>query len=157
MDEYALRIELFGDEIDRLYTLHPISGEKLNHCESMDIFPASHYVVSGGLDESLEAIQLELDQRSKELLDMGLIVEAQRLKQRTKYDIEMMQQMGYCKGIENYARHLSKSKPGEPPGVLLDFFPDDFITFIDESHVTVPQIGGMYQGDRSRETKFGGF
>ena len=150
-DEYALRIELFGDEIDRLYTLHPISGEKLHNCEKVDIFPASHYVVSGGMDESLEAIQKELDHRCQELLGQGLLVEAQRLKQRTKYDIEMMQQMGYCKGIENYARHLSKSDPGEPPGVLLDFFPDNFLTIIDESHVTVPQIGGMYKGDQSRK------
>ncbi len=150
-DEVAVRIELFGDEIDRMLILHPISAEVLGSIKTFDVFPASHYVVEGGMDESLLAIESELKIRQQHFLDKGLLVEAQRLKQRTMYDIEMMRQMGYCKGIENYARHLSGSKEGDPPGVLLDFFPDNFLTIIDESHVSVPQIGGMYKGDRSRK------
>tara|TARA_A100001015_G_scaffold313238_1_gene420031 strand:+ start:124 stop:2130 length:2007 start_codon:yes stop_codon:yes gene_type:complete len=150
-DETAVRIELFGDEIDRILILHPISAEILGEMKRFDVFPASHYVVDGGMDDALLQIETELKHRQKHFIDQGLLVEAQRLKQRTMYDIEMMRQMGYCKGIENYARHLSGSKEGDPPGVLLDFFPDDFLTIIDESHVSVPQIGGMYSGDRSRK------
>ena len=150
-DEVAVRIELFGDEIDRMLMLHPISAEVLGKLDTFDVFPASHYVVDGGMDDALLQIEAELKLQQKQFLDKGLLVEAQRLKQRTMYDIEMMRQMGYCKGIENYARHLSGAKEGEPPGVLLDFFPDDFLTIIDESHVSVPQIGGMYSGDRSRK------
>ena len=150
-DDVAVRIELFGDEIERMYALHPISGEILQNVEHFDVFPASHYVVDGGLDEALLAIESEMKEQTKLFTDKGLFVEAHRIKQRTSYDIEMMRQMGYCKGIENYARHLSGVKPGDPPGVLLDFFPDDFLTIIDESHVTVSQVGGMYSGDRSRK------
>ncbi|MGC6367573.1 MAG: excinuclease ABC subunit UvrB [Candidatus Marinamargulisbacteria bacterium] len=151
-DEVAVRIELFGDEIDRMVALHPISGEVLGKLDTFDVFPASHYVVDGGLDDALLAIETEMKAQYQQFVDKGLLVEAQRLRQRTNYDIEMMRQMGYCKGIENYARHLSGAQPGEPPGVLLDFFPDGFLTIIDESHVTVPQIGGMYNGDRARKT-----
>ncbi|MEK9727009.1 MAG: excinuclease ABC subunit UvrB [Candidatus Margulisiibacteriota bacterium] len=150
-DEIAVRFELFGDEIERIYALHPISGEVLGNLDQFDIFPASHYVVDGGMDDAILAIETEMNERYQFFTDQGLLVEAHRIKQRTNYDIEMMRQMGYCKGIENYARHLSGAKPGEPPGALLDFFPEDFITIIDESHVTVPQIGGMYNGDRSRK------
>ncbi|RAP24823.1 excinuclease ABC subunit B [Candidatus Marinamargulisbacteria bacterium SCGC AG-343-K17] len=150
-DELAVRVELFGDEIDRIVTLHPLSGEVLGSLDSFDVFPASHYVVEGGMDDALLAIEDELKERHRHFMDQGMLVEGQRINQRTRYDIEMMRQMGYCKGIENYARHLSGAKEGEPPGVLLDFFPDDFLTIIDESHVSVPQIGGMYKGDRSRK------
>jgi excinuclease ABC subunit B len=150
-DELAVRIELFGDEIDRIVSLHPISGEVMGSLDAFDVFPASHYVVEGGMDDALLAIESEMKDQHQHFLDQGMLVEAQRIKQRTNYDIEMMRQMGYCKGIENYARHLSGAQPGEPPGVLLDFFPDDFLTIIDESHVSVPQIGGMYNGDRARK------
>ncbi len=150
-DEIAVRFELFGDEIERIYALHPISGEVLGNLDQFDIFPASHYVVDGGMDDAILAIETEMNERYQFFIDQGLLVEGHRIKQRTNYDIEMMRQMGYCKGIENYARHLSGGKPGDPPGALLDFFPDDFLTFIDESHVSVPQIGGMYKGDRSRK------
>ena len=135
---------------DRMVALHQISGEVLGKLD-IDV-SASHYVVDGGLDDALLAIEAEMKVQYQQFVDKGLLVEAQRLRQRTNYDIEMMRQMGYCKGIENYARHLSGAQPGEPPGVLLDFFPDGFLTIIDESHVTVPQIGGMYNGDRARKT-----
>ncbi len=150
-DETAVRIELFGDDIESITQLHPVSGDVLAQLSRIDIFPASHYVVSGGLEEPLAAIKKELDDQIAIFTKKGLLVEAQRLKQRTMYDIEMMQEMGYCKGIENYSRHLSGKQAGEAPGVLIDFFPDDFLLIIDESHVTVPQIGGMYKGDRSRK------
>jgi Helicase subunit of the DNA excision repair complex len=150
-DETAIRIELFGDEVDRIFSLHPVSGNILSELDKIDIFPASHYVVSGGIERSVEAIRAELKIRHKELFDKGLLVEAQRLKQRTMYDIEMMLEMGYCKGIENYSRHISGKAPGEHPGSLLDFFPDDFLMVIDESHVSVPQVRGMYNGDQARK------
>ena len=150
-DETAVRVELFGDEIDRIFQLHPISGDILSESKSVDIFPASHYVVSGGLEDAIHSIEVELKERVQSLIDRGLLVEAQRLKQRTMYDIEMMREMGYCKGIENYSRYLSGKAPGEPPGTLLDFFQDDFLVMIDESHVTVPQVRGMYNGDQARK------
>jgi excinuclease ABC subunit B len=150
-DEMALRFELFGDEIDRIYALHPVSGEVLGSLDDVQIFPASHYVVDGGMDRAIPAIESELTERHQFFKDNGMLVEAHRIKQRTRYDMEMMRQMGYCKGIENYARHISGANPGDPPGVLLDFFPDDFLTIIDESHVSVSQIGGMYKGDQSRK------
>ncbi len=150
-DETAIRFEFFGDDIDRICALHPVSGDVLSQLNTVDIFPASHYVVDGGMDDALLAIEAELKQQHQQFMAEGRLVEAQRIQQRTKYDIEMMRQMGYCKGIENYARHLSGAKEGEPPGVLLDFFPDDYLTIIDESHVSVPQIGGMHKGDRSRK------
>jgi excinuclease ABC subunit B len=150
-DETAIRIELFGDDVDKIATLHPVSGEKLSELTTIDIFPASHYVVDGSIDVALDAIEAEMHERHDFFRKRGMLVEAQRIKQRTQYDMEMMREMGYCKGIENYARHLAGAQPGEPPGVLLDFFPNDFITIIDESHVTVPQIGGMFNGDQARK------
>ena len=115
-------MELFGDEIDRIFQLHPISGDILSESKLQDIFSASHYVVSGGLEDAIHSIEVEMKERVQSLIDRGLLVEAQRLKQRTMYDIEMMREMGYCKGIENYSRHLSGKAPGEPPGTLLIFF-----------------------------------
>jgi excinuclease ABC subunit B len=150
-DETAIRIELFGDEIDRIYALHPLNGTVLQPLQDIAIFPASHYVVSGGLDGPVDAITKELHDRITWFEDNDMKVEAQRLKQRTMYDVDMMREIGYCKGIENYARHLSGSAPGSAPGVLLDFFQGEFLTIIDESHVTVPQIGGMFKGDQSRK------
>jgi excinuclease ABC subunit B len=150
-DETALRFEFFGDDIDRIFSLHPVTGEVLDRLDAVDVFPASHYVVDGGMDDAILAIEQEMKAQYRAFTDSGRLVEAQRIKDRTLYDIEMMRQMGYCKGIENYARHLSGANEGEPPGVLLDFFPDDFLTIIDESHVSIPQIGGMYKGDRSRK------
>lgn len=147
----AIRLEFFGDELERIRIIHPISGEILDDLEDVAIFPATHYVVLEGIDQPIKTIRAELKGRLSELESENKIVEAQRLKQRTNYDLEMMREMGYCKGIENYARHLSGGQPGEPPGVLLDFFPDDFVVVVDESHVTLPQLHGMYKGDRSRK------
>ena len=121
-DELAVRIELFGDEIDRIVTLHPVSGEVMGGLDAFDIFPASHYVVEGGMDDALLAIENEMKIQVQQFIDKGLLVEAQRLRQRTNYDIEMMRQMGYCKGIENYARHLSGAQPGEPRAFCWIFF-----------------------------------
>ncbi|MDA1353573.1 MAG: excinuclease ABC subunit UvrB [bacterium] len=147
----AIRLEFFGDELERIRVVHPISGEVLDDLSDVAIFPATHYVVLEGIDEPIKAIRAELKGRLAELEADNKIVEAQRLAQRTRYDLEMMREMGYCKGIENYARHLSGGQPGEPPGVLLDFFPKDFVVVVDESHVTLPQLHGMYKGDRSRK------
>ena len=151
-EEHPVRIEMFGDEIERLMTLHPITGEILTDDEELHVFPATHYVAGpermaralGGIDE-------ELTDRLAELERQGSLLEAQRLRMRTQYDIEMMQQVGFCSGIENYSRHIDGRAPGSPPNCLLDYFPEDFLLVIDESHVTVPQIGGMYEGDMSRK------
>ena len=149
-DDMLLRVEFFGDEIERLYRVHPISGEILESVDDFQIFPATHYVVDD-TEHAIEAIQKELKERVAYYESEGQLVEAQRIKQRTEFDIEMMQEMGYCKGIENYSRHLYKRKPGDATSVLLDFFPDNFITIMDESHVSVPQVRGMYEGDKSRK------
>ncbi|MFC1752052.1 excinuclease ABC subunit UvrB [Thermoproteota archaeon] len=150
-EERLIRLEFFGQEIERISTIHPITGDTLSEQTETAVYPATHYVVDSGLATAILEIRKELDQQINMLQSQGKPLEAHRLKQRTLYDIEMMQELGYCKGIENYSRHIDSRKPGEPPGVLLDFFPPDFITIIDESHVTVPQVRGMYAGDRSRK------
>ncbi|MDI3299579.1 MAG: excinuclease ABC subunit UvrB [Bacillota bacterium] len=150
--ERAIRIELFGDEIDRILEFDPLTGEVFGERDHVAIYPASHYVTEAQkMRAAVGSIEEELEARLRELRARGKLLEAQRLEQRTRYDLEMMQTVGYCNGIENYSRHLTGRKPGEPPYTLLDYFPDDFLCIIDESHVTVPQIGGMYHGDRSRK------
>ena len=148
----AVRIEMFGDEIDRLSEFDVLTGETIAERNHIAIFPASHYVTTTEkLRRAEQTIEEELQQRVKELRDQDRLLEAQRLQQRTRYDLEMMQEVGYCSGIENYSRHLSGRAPGEPPFSLLDYFPEDYLIMIDESHVTVPQIRAMYNGDRSRK------
>ncbi len=151
-EEHAIRIEMFGDEIEALYSLHPLTGDVIAKLDSVAIFPASHYVA--GVDviqRAIGTIETELIARVAELESQGKLLEAQRLKMRTGFDLEMLQQIGFCSGIENYSRHLDGREAGQPPHTLLDFFPDDFLLVIDESHVTVPQIGAMYEGDASRK------
>lgn len=148
----AVRIEMFGDEIDRLSEFDVLTGETVAERNHIAIFPASHYVTtSEKMLRAEQSIEAELEERLKELRDKDRILEAQRLEQRTRYDLEMMREVGYCSGIENYSRHLSDRKAGEPPFTLLDYFPDDYLVMIDESHVTVPQLRAMYNGDRSRK------
>lgn len=151
-DEQALRVEFFGDEIDRIREVDPLTGEILGDRNHVVIFPATHFLTSGErLEGSIKSIEAELAQRLGVLRADGKLLEAQRLEQRTTYDIEMLREMGYCSGIENYSRHMDGRKPGEAPYTLLDFFPDDFLIVVDESHVTMPQVRGMYNGDRSRK------
>ncbi len=151
-EEFAVRIELFGDEVDRIVEFDPLTGEILATREVMEIFPAKHWVTSGErLEAAIRSIEAELEERLAELRAQGKLLEAQRLEQRTRYDIEMLREVGYCSGIENYSRHLSGRKPGEPPWTLLDYFPSDYLMFIDESHLAIPQVRGMYHGDRSRK------
>ncbi|GAB4181041.1 MAG: excinuclease ABC subunit UvrB [Calditrichia bacterium] len=146
------RVDTFGDEVESLYEVDPVTGEVIREKEMIVIYPAKHFVTTQDkLIRAVDTIQLELSERLEELRKENKLVEAQRLEQRTKYDIEMMLEVGYCTGIENYSRHLSGRKPGQRPFVLLDFFPDDYICFIDESHQTIPQIRGMYAGDYSRK------
>lgn len=148
----AVRIEMFGDEINRLSEFDVLTGETVAERNHIAIFPASHYVTtSEKMLRAEQSIEAELEERLKELRDKDRILEAQRLEQRTRYDLEMMREVGYCSGIENYSRHLSDRKAGEPPFTLLDYFPDDYLIMIDESHVTVPQLRAMYNGDRSRK------
>lgn len=148
----AVRIEMFGDEIDRLSEFDVLTGETVAERNHIAIFPASHYVTTSEKMLRAEAsIEAELEERLKELRAKDRLLEAQRLEQRTRYDLEMMQEVGYCSGIENYSRHLSNRKAGDPPFTLLDYFPDDYLIMIDESHVTVPQLRAMYNGDRSRK------
>ena len=150
--EKAVRVELFGDEIDRLLEFDVLTGRALAEINHVMIYPATHYVVKGDkMRRAIQSIEEELDQRLKELRDQGKILEAYRLEQRTRFDLEMLQEMGYCSGIENYSRHLTGRAPGQPPYTLLDFFPEDFLVVIDESHVTIPQLRAMYAGDRSRK------
>lgn len=152
LEDQAYRIECAWDEIERIRVFNPVSGEILDEPASLMIYPAKHFVMTEGeIRPALERIRNELAIRHETLLGENKIVEAQRLKSRCEYDIEMMEEMGYCSGIENYSRHLSGREEGERPAVLLDYFPDDFMTFIDESHVTIPQIRGMYAGDRARK------
>lgn len=149
----AVRIEMFGDEIDRLTEFDVLTGETVAERNHIAIFPASHYVTTGPkLKRAITSIEQELDERLKVLKAQDKLLEAQRLKQRTEYDLEMMQEVGYCSGIENYSRHMSNRQPGDSPYTLLDYFPDDYLLMIDESHVTVPQLRAMYNGDRSRKT-----
>ena len=151
-EELAVRIEFFGDEIERLSTLHPITGEVVTEDQEVYLFPASHYVAGPQrMERAIGGIEHELDERLAELEKQQKLLEAQRLRMRTSYDIEMMRQIGTCSGIENYSRHIDGRGPGSPPNCLLDYFPEDFLLVIDESHVTVPQIGGMYEGDMSRK------
>jgi len=148
----ALRVEFFGDEIERIRKIHPLTGASLGDVEFFIVYPAKHFVTpEERLPEALERIRRELKARHIELSEAGKIVEAERLKSRTEYDLEMLEEMGYCPGIENYSRHLSGREEGERPAVLLDFFPEKFLAFVDESHVTIPQVRGMYEGDRSRK------
>ncbi|WP_084040088.1 excinuclease ABC subunit UvrB [Demequina sp. NBRC 110053] len=151
-EELAIRIEMFGDEIEALYTLHPLTGDVVERREQVHIFPASHYVASEErMNRAISTIELELEERLQELNRQNKLLEAQRLKMRTTFDLEMMRSVGTCSGIENYSRHIEQRAAGTPPHTLLDYFPDDFLLVIDESHVTVPQIGAMYEGDTSRK------
>jgi excinuclease ABC subunit B len=151
-EEQPVRIEMFGDEIERLMSLHPITGEILTEDQEIYVFPATHYVAGPErMDRAIAGIESELEQRLAEFEGQGKLLEAQRLRMRTTYDIEMMRQVGSCAGIENYSRHIDGREPGSPPNCLIDYFPDDFLMVIDESHVTVPQIGAMYEGDMSRK------
>jgi len=151
-EELALRIEMFGDEIERITTLHPLTGEIIRDETEMYIFPASHY--SAGpetMNRAIDAIQLEMESKVDEFERQNKLLEAQRIRMRTTFDVEMMRQLGFCSGIENYSRHIDGRGAGSPPNCLLDYFPEDFLVVIDESHVTVPQIGAMYEGDASRK------
>jgi len=151
-EELALRIEFFGDDIDRIVTVDPLTGELLTEMDSVDIYPAKHFVTSHDkLARAIEAIQEELAEQLNVLRKQEKVVEAARLEARTNYDIEMLREAGYCSGVENYSRHLSGRAPGSAPWTLLDYFPEDFLLFIDESHMTLPQIRGMFHGDRSRK------
>ena len=151
-NDSAIRVELFGDEIERITELNPLTGEIKYLRNHVSIFPASHYVTTPENTQiAIQTIQKELDATLEIMRRENKLVEAQRLMQRTNYDIEMLREMGYCKGIENYTRHINQTKPGDPPFTLIDYFPDDFIMFIDESHVTLPQIRGMHGGDHSRK------
>jgi excinuclease ABC subunit B len=151
-EELAVRVEMFGDEVERLYYLHPLTGEVIREATEVFVFPASHYVAGPErMERAIHGIEVELEERLAELERQGKLLEAQRLRMRTTYDVEMMRQVGFCSGIENYSRHIDGRPPGSPPFCLLDYFPHDFLLVIDESHVTVPQIGGMYEGDMSRK------
>lgn len=151
-DEEATRVEFFGDEIEKIYRIHPLTGEVLMERDSVAIYPASYYVAPAErMAAAVEAIEEELEARYKEFELQGKLLEAQRIKMRTTFDLEMIRELGFCSGIENYSRHIDGRAPGEPPACLLDYFPEDFLTVIDESHVTVPQIGAMYAGDSSRK------
>jgi len=151
-EELAVRIEMFGDEIEALYTLHPLTGEIISQDDSIYVFPASHYVAGPErMERAINDIEKELGERLATLEKQGKLLEAQRLRMRTTYDIEMLRQIGTCSGIENYSMHFDGRAPGTAPNTLIDYFPEDFLLFIDESHVTVPQIGAMYEGDASRK------
>jgi excinuclease ABC subunit B len=151
-EELAVRVELFGDEVEKLYYLHPLTGEVVREVEELVIFPATHYVAGPErMERAIRGIEAELAERLEELERQGKLLEAQRLRMRTAYDIEMMRQVGFCNVIENYSMHMDGRTYGEPAYTLLDYFPDDFITVLDESHQTIPQIGAMYEGDASRK------
>ena len=151
-DEFATRVEFFGDEIEAIYSLHPLTGDVIRKLDSVGIFPASHYVASPvQMGRAIEEIENELAARLREFESAGKLLEAQRIKMRTNFDLEMIRELGFCSGIENYSRHIDGRAPGEPPSCLLDYFPEDYLTVIDESHATVPQIGAMYEGDSSRK------
>lgn len=151
-EELAVRVEFFGDEIDALYYIHPLTGDVIRKVDELRIFPATHYVAGPErMEKAIAAIKEELEQRLGELENRGKLLEAQRLRMRTEYDLEMIQQVGFTSGIENYSRHIDGRPAGSAPATLIDYFPEDFLTIIDESHVTVPQIGGMFEGDMSRK------
>ncbi|AGF72356.1 excinuclease ABC subunit UvrB [Corynebacterium halotolerans] len=151
-EELAVRVEFFGDEIDALYYIHPLTGDVVRQVEELRIFPATHYVAGPErMEKAVADIKAELAERLADLENRGKLLEAQRLRMRTEYDLEMIEQVGFCSGIENYSRHIDGRAAGSAPATLIDYFPEDFLTIIDESHVTVPQIGGMYEGDMSRK------
>jgi len=151
-EELAVRIEFFGDEVEALYYMHPLTGDVVRKVDSLRVFPATHYVAGPErMAHAISTIEQELEERLAELEGQGKLLEAQRLRMRTNYDVEMMRQVGFCSGIENYSRHIDARPAGSAPATLLDYFPEDFLLVIDESHVTVPQIGGMYEGDISRK------
>ncbi len=151
-DERALRIEFFGDTVDAISEIDPLRGVQLQKLSRCDIYPASHYVASRAtLERAVEQIRVEVEERIRYFKGQNMLIEAQRIEQRTFFDIEMMEEMGFCQGIENYSRHFDGRQAGEPPYTLIDYFPDDFLLMIDESHITVSQVGGMYRGDRSRK------
>ncbi|AGP30653.1 excinuclease ABC subunit UvrB [Corynebacterium terpenotabidum] len=151
-EELAVRVEFFGDEIDSLFYIHPLTGDVIREVDEIRIFPATHYVAGPErMVKAMEDIRAELEHRVADLENRGKLLEAQRLRMRTEYDLEMIQQVGYCSGIENYSRHIDQREAGSAPATLIDYFPDDYLTIIDESHVTVPQIGGMFEGDMSRK------
>ncbi len=151
-EEHVVRIEFFGDEIEAIRVLDPVTGKTVETKRRVAIYPAGHWVTTRPrLEEALRSIEQELEERLRELRAQGKLLEAQRLEQRTRYDLELLRELGHCPGIENYSRHLSGRRPGERPTCLLDYFPDEFLTIIDESHVTIPQLQGMYHGDRSRK------
>ncbi|AGS34736.1 excinuclease ABC subunit B [Corynebacterium maris DSM 45190] len=151
-EEVAVRIEFFGDDIDALYYIHPLTGDVIRQVDEVRVFPATHYVASEDrMEAAVKAIKSELAERLADFENRGKLLEAQRLRMRTEYDLEMIQQVGFCSGIENYSRHMDGREPGSAPATLIDYFPEDFLTIIDESHVTVPQVGGMFEGDMSRK------
>jgi excinuclease ABC subunit B len=151
-EELAIRIEMFGDEIEALYSLHPLTGNVVKTLDAVSVFPGSHYVAGPDrMHAAIKTIKVELAERLEQLEREGKLLEAQRLRMRTTFDLEMMEQIGFCSGIENYSRHIDQRQPGEAPHCLIDYFPEDFLVVIDESHVTVPQIGAMYEGDASRK------
>ena len=151
-EERAVRIEFFGDDIDSLYYIHPVTGDVIEEVDEVRIFPATHYVAGPErMEKAVAALKEELAERLEDLENRGKLLEAQRLRMRTEYDLEMIEQVGFCSGIENYSRHVDGRPAGSAPATLLDYFPEDFLTIIDESHVTVPQIGGMFEGDMSRK------
>ncbi|MBO7422407.1 MAG: DEAD/DEAH box helicase family protein, partial [Oscillospiraceae bacterium] len=152
-NDKAVRIEFFGDEIDRISLIQPLTGARISTLAHTVIYPASHYVTTKEkMAAAIERIRKECDEQVQRFTENGKLIEAQRIRQRTEYDIEMMQEIGYCSGIENYSRVIADRAPGSPPMTLLDYFPKDFILFIDESHVTLPQVHAMYNGDRARKT-----
>ena len=152
-EEVILRVDFFGDEIEKIDALNPVTGEIIRSLDRYTVFPASHFVTSESrLEVAMKSIEAELEQQLEYFRNRGNLVEAQRLEQRTLYDLEMMREVGYCNGIENYSRHMDGRAPGSPPNTLLDYFPKDFVLFIDESHQTIPQVHGMYGGDMSRKT-----
>jgi len=151
-EERAVRIEFFGNEVERILEIDPLWGRSMRELSRLAIYPASHYVTTRPmLDQAIQAIRAELQERLSELRELGKLLEAQRLEERTRFDLEMLQELGYCTGIENYSRHLTDRSPGEPPPCLLDYYPEDSLFFIDESHIAIPQLQGMYRGDRSRK------
>src|SRR3954462_13097810 len=151
-EEHAVRIEFFGDEVERLMTLHPVTGEVISEDDELYVFPATHYVAGPQrMERAINGIEAELEERLETFERQGKLLEAQRLRMRTTYDVEMMRQVGSCAGIENYSMHIDGRSHGTPPNCLLDYFPEDFVLVVDESHVAVPQVGGMYEGDMSRK------
>ncbi|MBO4936715.1 MAG: DEAD/DEAH box helicase family protein, partial [Clostridia bacterium] len=151
--EKAIRVEFFGDTIERISEFDPVTGHRINDLSYASIFPASHYAVgSEKMKHALERIRDDMEDQVKIFESQGKLIEAQRIRERVNYDLEMLREMGYCSGIENYSRYFDGRSPGEPPFTLLDYFPDDFIMFVDESHITLPQVRGMYNGDRARKS-----